>query len=604
MNPTDPTRRSSRTEPSRPADQGGPHEAAPQRAAPQQAAPQSSGGAVPVRSEQDRAAFPKLSAAQIARVAAFGHRRRVVTGEILFEQGATGRALFVLLDGSIEAVHKSRDGETIVTVHEVGRVHRRGGYVARTAQPRGRPRPHCRARCWRVERTNVRRLMETIPNSARCSCARFCCGAPISSRTPLGDAVLIGSTHSADTLRIKGFLTRSGHPHTYLDVDRDPDCEALLAHFKIGVGDIPVMICCGRPALLNPSIEEVAAALGLNPEMDAAVVHDVIVVGAGPSGLAAAVYAASEGLDVLVLEAGAPGGQAGSSSRIENYLGFPTGVSGQELTDKRLHQAEKFGARIAVASGVAHLDCSRRPISVTLANGTLVQGRTVIVATGAAYRKLPLANIARFEGVGVYYGATRVEGQLCDGEEVAIVGAGNSAGQAAVFLSATAKHVHMLVRGDGLADSMSRYLIRRIEDSPVITLRTHMQVEALDGAQRLERVSWRNADTKATETHDIHHLFLMTGATPNTEWLGQCLQLDDKRFIKTGSDLSPEELAAAGWPLRRPPHLLETSVPGDLRRGRRAREQREARGLGGGRGLDRGAVRSYRAGGVRGRAGG
>jgi thioredoxin reductase (NADPH) len=294
----------------------------------------------------------------------------------------------------------------------------------------------------------------------------------------------------------------------------------------------------------------------------AGTVHDVIVVGAGPAGLAAAVYAASEGLDVMVLEGNAPGGQAGSSSRIENYLGFPTGISGQDLAGKAYIQAEKFGANVAIARVATSLNCGRRPYSVECADGRSVEGRTVIVATGAAYRKLPLQNLVHYEGNGVYYGCTKIEAQLCAGEEVVVVGGGNSAGQAAVYLAGRVKHVHMLVRAAGLSDSMSRYLIRRIEESPTITLWTHTSIVAIEGNGRLERITWRNAQTGETETREIHHLFSMTGATPNTAWLQGCLLLDAKLFVKTGQDLSAEEVAAARWPLSRAPYLFEASWPG------------------------------------------
>jgi thioredoxin reductase (NADPH) len=517
--------------------------------------------AVPVRTAEDQLAFPKLTAAQIARLAPFGRRRRVEAGEVLFEQGQANRPLYVLIEGSVEGVHPSRGVETIVTVLEPGE------FSGEVDMLIGRPslvlgRARTASDVLEIERANLRRVLETDPELGEIFLRAFLLRRAHLIANALGDAVLIGSSHSPDTLRLKGFLTRSGHPHTYLDVDRDPGCQELLDHFEVGAKEIPVLICCGRPALRNPSLSDVATFLGFNPRLIEEAVHDVIVIGAGPSGLAAAVYAASEGLDVLVLEGGAPGGQAGSSSRIENYLGFPEGISGQELTDRAFFQAEKFGAQVMLATGVASIDCSHRPIRVWLADGASVKGRTVIVATGAAYRKLPLPNLAQFEGNGVYYGATHVEAQLCGGEEVAIVGAGNSAGQAAIFLAGTAKHVHMLVRGDGLEDSMSRYLIRRIEESQVITLWTRTQVEALHGAERLERISWRCAPTRTLEERELRHLFLMTGATPNTDWLRDCLVLDEKHFIKTGADLGPAELAAAGWPLRRPPHLLETSVPG------------------------------------------
>ena len=290
--------------------------------------------------------------------------------------------------------------------------------------------------------------------------------------------------------------------------------------------------------------------------------RDLVVIGAGPSGLAAAVYGASEGLDVLVLEASSPGGQAGSSSRIENYLGFPTGISGQDLAGRAYIQAQKFGAEMLIA-GTNRLVCERKPYIIEVGSGARISARTVVIATGVQYRKLPLENLSRFEGAGIYYSATFVEAQLCGKEEeVIVVGGGNSAGQAAVFLAQTTKRVHMLVRSSSLAASMSRYLIRRIEESPKIVVRPHAEIVALEGVNHLESVRWQNNQTGQIEEHKIRHIFIMTGADPNTGWLEGCVILDSKGFIKTGPDLSPENLSTAGWPLSRQPYLLETSLPG------------------------------------------
>jgi thioredoxin reductase (NADPH) len=372
----------------------------------------------------------------------------------------------------------------------------------------------------------------------------------------VGDAVLIGSSHSSDTLRLREFLTRNGHPHTYLDVDADPSVHTILDQFGIPVTDIPVLICRGDVALRNPSNAEAAACFGLNDELDQGEICDLIVVGAGPSGLAAAVYGASEGLSVLVLERNAPGGQAGASSRIENYLGFPTGISGQELANRAFIQAEKFGARIAIARSATRLKPGRPTHTIELDDGQSVRSRTIVMAAGGRYRRLDLPNLAQFEGSGIYYGATRVEAGFCGGEDIAVVGGGNSAGQAALFLSSVAKRVYLLVRGPCLAKTMSQYLISRIEASPLITLLTWTRIEALEGDTNLQRVRWKNTETGASEVHDIQHVFVMTGADPNTEWLQDCLDLDANGFIKTGPDVGQN------WPLRRNPYLLESSLPG------------------------------------------
>jgi thioredoxin reductase (NADPH) len=377
-----------------------------------------------------------------------------------------------------------------------------------------------------------------------------------------GDVVVIGSVHCAGTLRVKEFLTRNGHPFHYIDLDRDAEAQAVLDQFHVSAADVPVLICGAAAVLRNPSNAQIAECLGFNEAIDQTRVSDLVIIGGGPAGLAAAVYGASEGLDVLVLEAGSPGGQAGSSSRIENYLGFPTGISGLDLTARAYAQALKFRARIMIAKGATGLACDRTQYAVNMDGGARVPARAVIIATGAEYRKPALENLSRFEGAGVYYIAMPMEAQLCAGEDVIVVGGGNSAGQAAVFLAQTAGRVHMLVRGERLADTMSRYLIRRIEDNPKIVLMTHTQIVALEGDGHLERVRWRDDRSGDVETNDIRHVFMMAGAVPNTGWLKGCVALDDKGFIKTGPALSQEDLAAAGWPLTRPPYLLETSRPG------------------------------------------
>jgi thioredoxin reductase (NADPH) len=378
----------------------------------------------------------------------------------------------------------------------------------------------------------------------------------------VGDIILIGSVHCAGTLRIKEFLMRNGHPYSYIDLERDPDVQNLVDTFQISASEMPVLICRGQMVLRNPRNQQIADCLGFNESVDQTHVRDLVVIGAGPSGLAAAVYGASEGLDVLVLETGSPGGQAGSSSRIENYLGFPTGISGQDLAGRAYLQAQKFGAEMLIADA-KQLICDRKPYVIEVGSGARISARTVVIATGAQYRKLPLGNLLRFEGAGVYYGATFVEAQLCGNEEeVIVVGGGNSAGQAAVFLAQTTKRVNMLVRSSGLADSMSRYLIRRIEESPKIVVRPHTEIAVLEGADHLESVRWQNNQTGQTEEHKISHVFVMTGADPNTLWLNGCVALDAKGFIKTGPDLSPENLSASHWPFARQPHLLETNLPG------------------------------------------
>ena len=510
---------------------------------------------MPDTPEQTDSMFPKLDDAQIERLASFGAHRQAQPGELLFDRGDETHGVFVVLSGSLEVVGVSNDGETVLRVLE------RGAFTGEVNQLSGRRSlVKCRAReaseVIELGRSCLRKIMQTDTALGEILLRAFVLRRVYLIANSVGDAVLIGSSHSGDTLRLRGFLSRNGHPHTYIDVERDPDIQTTLDHFDIQVTDIPVLICRGELVLRNPSNAEVAECFGLNAGIDEGEVYDLIVVGAGPSGLAAAVYGASEGLNVLVVEGNAPGGQAGASSRIENYLGFPMGISGQDLAGRAFVQAEKFGAHILIARAARALKCERSPYTVELDDGGSVQGRSIIVAAGAQYRKLNLPKLAQFECAGIYYGATKVEAQICRNEEVVIVGGGNSAGQAALFLAGFAKHVYLLFRGPGLADSMSRYLISRIEACREITLKPWTEIEALDGDGRLEHVRWRDAQTGATETHDIQHLFLMTGANPNTAWLGGCLALDDKQFIKTGAQLGPD------WSLRRDPYLLETNLPG------------------------------------------
>jgi thioredoxin reductase (NADPH) len=374
--------------------------------------------------------------------------------------------------------------------------------------------------------------------------------------------ILLGSTHSAGTLRLQQFLTRNTYPFVNIDVDADASVKDLLERFHIRLEDVPVVVCRGSVVLKNPSNEEVAACLGMNQVIDDDRLRDVIVVGAGPAGLAAGVYAASEGLDALVLETGTPGGQAGSSSKIENYLGFPTGISGLALASRALVQAQKFGAEIRTAYPAARLDCDQRPYAVHMGNGHRVRARTVIIATGADYRQLSLENASRFLGTGIYYAATVTEARRCGTGEVIVVGGGNSAGQAAIFLSGSCTKVHLLVRAKGLADSMSQYLIRRIEGTPNISLHVQTEITALEGQEQLKQVTWKTAPGNVSEVHEIAHVFLMTGALPCTQWLNSCIALNDKGFVRTGSDLNREDLPAAKWLNARAPEFFETSVPG------------------------------------------
>ncbi len=505
-------------------------------------------------------AFPVLTPTQIDRIRLSGTVRQVEKGEILFEPGDTVVPFFVLLSGRMEIVQPSLNGELPVATHGPGE------FTGEMTMISGR-RVLVRGRV-----TEPGEFLELPGESLRSLVARDAELSEIFMRAFIlrrlelirrgrGDITLLGSRHSAKTLQLREFLTRNEHPFTYVDLDADKTSQELLDRFEVKVDEIPVIICRSGIVFRNPTMQKLAEGLGLNSTIDESQVRDLIIVGAGPSGLAAAVYAASEGLDVLVVETSTPGGQAGSSSKIENYLGFPTGLSGQELAARAIAQTEKFGAKMMVAHSVARLDCAKRPYKVVLDNGNSLAAHAVVIATGAQYNKLRVPNMDQFEGQGIYYGATYMESQLCEGEELIVVGGGNSAGQAAIYLSQTARKVHMLVRSGALSDTMSRYLIQRIEENPAIELHYKTEIVGLEGGAHLERVSWRDKTTGEISVHDIRHVFVMAGASPRTEWLRGCVALDEKGFIVTGRDLD----TAAGapvWTLGRPPQMLETSLPG------------------------------------------
>ena len=505
--------------------------------------------------------FPKLTPAQLERVRPYGHVRHVAQGELLFDIGDRNVNFFVVLSGELEIVRPEGDDEDLVTVHQPGEFTGEVNMLSGRANlVQGRMKQA--GEVLELDRSSFRRLL-----GAEADLSELFMRAFIVRRVGLitheqGDVIVLGSEFSADTLRLKQFLSRNGHPYRYIDVERDEDAQGLLDRFEIGVDEVPVVHFTAHNQIIrNPTNRQLADCLGFSGDLNEATVHDVAVVGAGPAGLAAAVYAASEGLDVVVLEGNVFGGQAGSSSKIENYLGFPTGISGQALAGRAYNQAQKFGAEVVAPRVAKRLDCNERPYAVELVDGDRVRARTVVIATGAQYRKLPDAE--RFEGVGVYYGASHLEARMCEGAEVIVVGGGNSAGQAAVYLAEHAKHVHMLIRGKSLADSMSRYLTQRIETSPTITLHRETEITAFLGADRLESVRWRKNENGKVEEREIRHVFLMIGAVPNTGWLEGCIAMDDKGFIRAGVELDDEDLRKSPWPLlERRPFLLETSRPG------------------------------------------
>ena len=511
--------------------------------------------------EQREKLFPILTADQIARVAAYGKKRQASAGEVLVEQGDYNLPFVVVLSGALELVRNTDVGEELIVVYTAGNFL---GDVNMLSNRRSLMRARMRdaGEIIELDRRSLQGMVQSDAELGDILMRAF-----ILRRIELiahgwGDAVVLGSSNSAGTLRIREFLSRNGHPYSYIDLDHDSGVQEVLDRFQVDARDVPVLICRSKLVLRNPTNEQVADCLGFNEGIEQGHLRDVIIVGAGPAGLSSAVYAASEGLSTLVVETTAPGGQAGSSSKIENYLGFPTGISGQELAGRAYIQAQKFGAEMMIARRAIRLTCDRKPYMVEIDDGMRFAARTVVIATGAQYRKLPVENLTRFEGAGIYYGATAIEAQVCGREEVVVIGGGNSAGQAAVFLSGTTGPVHILIRSDALAKTMSRYLIRRIEENPAITLHTNTEITALEGNGQLERVQWRNKQTGKVEDRTIRHVFVMTGANPNTQWLNGCAAQDKQGFLKTGSALTQEELANARWPLSRAPFLFETSRPG------------------------------------------
>jgi len=481
-------------------------------------------------------------------------------GDILFEPGDTDVPFFVLLSGRMEIVQPDLSGESMVATHGPGNFTGEMTMISgRRCLVRGRVTEP--GEFLELSGENLRSLVAKDVELSEIFMRAFILRRLALISEGKGNLILLGSQHSANTLRLREFLGRNEHPFNYIDLDTDKTSQELLDRFSITPDEIPVIVCGAKKVLRNPSIQELANCVGLNVAVNESEIRDLIIVGAGPAGLAAAVYAASEGLNVLVIEADTPGGQAGSSSKIENYLGFPTGLSGQELAARALAQTEKFGAKMMVAHGVTRLDCARRPYNIVLDNGNRLATRAIVIATGAQYNKPLIENIARFEGQGIYYGATHMESQLCGEEDLIVVGGGNSAGQAAVFLSQTASKVHMLVRSGELSDTMSRYLIQRLDENPSVKLHFKTEITGLEGDTHLDRVTWIDRAKGETSTHDIRHVFVMAGASPRTEWLRGCLALDDKGFILTGKDLETST-GDSKWPLPRAPQMLETSLPG------------------------------------------
>jgi thioredoxin reductase (NADPH) len=503
---------------------------------------------------------PILTAPQIERVRAVSRLRPVVADEILYEPDDETPPVYLVMSGAIGIVAVGGGVDRTVTTYRAGQ------FSGELLMISGRRSIY---RCQAVEsgellEMSAENLRILISKDAELS--DIFMKAFLARRLALtidghGNVVILGSRYSANTLALREFLTRDNHPFAYLDLDVDHAAQGLLDRFGVCADDIPVVICNNEQVLRNPSPHELAETLGLNANIDELQIRDLVVVGGGPAGLAAAVYAASEGLDVLVIERAAPGGQAASSSKIENYLGFPTGLSGHELAASAIAQSEKFGARIMVARTVVQLKCDERPYRVTLDDGQEIRARAIVLATGAQYNRPSLENLDHFAGRGIYYNATFMEAQLCSNEPVIVIGGGNSAGQAAVFLAQNTIGVQMLVRSSSLADTMSRYLIQRIEENALIQVHYSSELVSLSGDGHLEEVSWIDKALQKVTNQATRHVFVMAGASPKTAWLSGCIALDAKGFVLTGRDLETQS-SSRSWPLSRQPYMLETSLPG------------------------------------------
>ncbi len=514
-------------------------------------------------------AFPKLSEAELA---ALGHCPRMVLkhfrpDQTLFEVGERNSNFCVIKSGEVEILDVSGDAPKTVTVHKTGE------FTGEVAQLTGSPA---------LVRGVVRReseIYEVSPDALR---------QLLSHHPELGDTILrafiarrqllrepgnfigprvIGSRYSQGTFRIRDFLSKNRVPFTWLDLEADPQVNALLQKFELSETDTPVVVWRGSVLLRNPTNRELAEALGLRPQLERTV-YDLVVVGAGPAGLAAAVYGASEGLRTVVLERDAPGGQAGRSMRIENYLGFPAGITGSELAELAVVQVNKFGARLSLPTAVARLTFENRYSVLHLDGDETVTTKCLLIATGADYRLLDVEGCTTFEGRGVYYAATPMEAQMCGGSDVVVIGGGNSAGQAAVFLAGHARKVYMLIRGDDLYKSMSSYLVRRIEQTPNIEVLCNSEVKRMCGDGHLSAVEITNSKTRETRMLSVPAVFSFIGAMPRTEWLPAEIEKDDKGFVRSG----PSVAQSPHWDGARPPFLLETSrravfAAGDVRSG-------------------------------------
>jgi thioredoxin reductase (NADPH) len=501
-------------------------------------------------------AFPRLDEEQRARLRAAGEVRAVESGEVLFRDGDAGYDFFVVESGAVAIVQGYGQENRVVAIHgpyrflgELTLLTGSPAYLTAVVRDAGE-----------VIQVPVARLIEIVSEDEELS--NLILRAYLSRREILIDleagVKLVGSRYSRDTRRLREFLARNRMPYRWMDLETDEEADTLLASLGVEPSETPVVIG-GQGVLRNPSNGQLAEMLGLSSRGAPPAMCDLVIVGGGPAGLAAALYGASEGLDTQAIDAVAFGGQAGTSARIENYLGFPTGISGSELAARAGLQARRLGARLVVPAEAAGLAREDAHYAVQLAGGDVVNGRTLIVATGAQYRRLDVPDLERYEGIGVYYAATQAEAQLCGGDPVVIVGGGNSAGQAAMFLSQEAASCRLLIRGGDLGKSMSRYLIDEIERRDQVEVLTHREIVELKGENALESVMVKDSRTGELEELEAKALFVFIGADPHTGWLRGHVAMDEHSFVLTGRDVGDEDLAAHGGER---PYILETSQPG------------------------------------------
>ena len=511
-------------------------------------------------SERD-IAFPRLSQKQIEALRRWAQLRSLAAGDVLFKEGDRGFSFFVVLEGAVEIVEQSRGTPHQVTVHEPGEftgdvdmLSGRSALVTARATAPGQ--------VLELTAAALRQAVDALPEIGEIVLKAFLTRRTLLLSDGFEGIKIVGSRFSPDAHRLRDFATRNAIPFTWIDLESDEEAETLLRQFGVPPSATPLVIGREGRYLTNPTVAELGHCAGLEAAIDPSELHDLIVVGAGPAGLAAAVYAASEGLDVLVVERIATGGQAGTSSRIENYLGFPTGISGSELMRNALLQAQKFGARITLPGTVQRLGIDAGVRVITMGDGTKIRGKCILVATGVEYRRLDVPRLGEFEGAGVYYAATDTETKMCLNEEIVVVGAGNSAGQAIVALSRYARRVHVVARTRDLGKSMSRYLVDRVESIDNVQIHRGAEVTALEGDGHLQGVRIREDSGEETQISTAA-LFLFIGADPRTEWLSGCVQLDKKGFVLTGAAMPPDTARSDLWRAQgRTPFFLETSLPG------------------------------------------